>query len=289
MSDTAELDALEDALIHGIQDYMVKCGFRQVHLGLSGGVDSALTAYLAVKAAGRENTTCFYMPSRFSSQSSTEDAAEMAARLGCRYEILPIETAYAAFLSILEGIFEEKSFDITEENIQARIRGTLLMAYANKFNSMLLATGNKSESAMGYCTLYGDTNGVLGPIGDIFKTEVFAVCKRINEREKTAGKNAIIPQSIIDKAPSAELRPNQKDEDALPPYAVLDEILKLHLVDRLSAEEISERGKDKELTGHIIRTVARAEFKWRQMPPVLKVSSLTLNKGRPIVRYIYET
>jgi NAD+ synthase (glutamine-hydrolysing) len=285
-----ELDVLEGALVTGIRDFMAKCGFKKTHLGLSGGIDSALVAYLAVRAAGKENVTCFSMPSRFSSQGSRDDAAELAAALGCRYETLPIEAAFGAFLATLEGIFEGRPFDIAEENLQARIRGTLLMAYSNKFNSMLLTTGNKSELAMGYCTLYGDTNGALGPIGDLFKTEVFALCRRINGREQEAGREAIIPQAILDKPPSAELRPNQKDEDSLPPYEELDEILKLYLFSNLSADEIAARGKNRELAERIVRAAARAEFKRRQAPPVLKVSPRAFGMGRrmPIARAVYE-
>jgi NAD+ synthase (glutamine-hydrolysing) len=285
-----ELDVLEQGLIAGIKDYMRKCGFTRAHLGLSGGIDSALVAYLGVQAACKENIVCFSMPSRFSSQGSKDDAQELAANLGCRYETLPIEPVFGSFLSALEDVFEKRPFDIAEENLQARIRGTLLMAFSNKFNSMLLATGNKSELAMGYCTLYGDMNGALGPIGDLFKTEVFALCKRINERASSSGAKPPIPQAIIDKPPSAELRPNQKDQDSLPPYEVLDEILKLYLFDNLSKDEIASRGWDAELAGKIIKTVARAEFKRRQAPPVLKVSKRAFGMGRrmPIAREVYE-
>ncbi|MDR2522006.1 MAG: NAD(+) synthase, partial [Spirochaetaceae bacterium] len=166
----AELDFLENALVMGIRDYMAKCGFTRCHLGLSGGIDSALVACLAVRAAGRENVAAFSMPSRFSSAGSRDDALLLAGKLGCRYETLPIEPVYAAFLASLDGVFEGRPFDSAEENLQARIRGSLLMAFSNKFNSMLLTTGNKSELAMGYCTLYGDMNGALCPIGDVFKT-----------------------------------------------------------------------------------------------------------------------
>ncbi|MDR2194547.1 MAG: NAD+ synthase [Treponema sp.] len=285
-----ELDAVEEALIMGIRDYMAKCGFTCAHLGLSGGIDSALVAYLAVKAAGQDKTVCFSMPSRFSSQGSKDDAAELAARLGCRYVSLPIEPVFTSFLDALEPVFGKKPFDSTEENLQARIRGTLLMAYANKFSSILLATGNKSELAMGYCTLYGDTNGALCPIGDLFKTEVFALCRRINEKAVKQEGNIIIPEAILTKPPSAELRPNQKDQDSLPPYETLDEILRLYLFDNLSKEEIADKGWDAGLAEQIIKTVARAEFKRRQAPPVLKVSKRAFGMGRrmPIARDIYE-
>ncbi|MDR0656612.1 MAG: NAD+ synthase [Treponema sp.] len=285
-----ELDVLEEGLVMGIRDYMAKCGFKKAHLGLSGGIDSALVAYLGVKAIGSENIVCFSMPSRFSSQGSGDDAEELAENLSCRYETLPIERCFTAFQSTLEAVFEGRPFDIAEENLQARIRGTLLMAFSNKFNSMLLTTGNKSELAMGYCTLYGDMNGALGPIGDVFKTEVFALCRRINERSVEAEGKAIIPRAIIDKPPSAELRPNQKDQDSLPPYEILDEILRLYLYENLSKDEIAAKGWDGELAGSIIKTVARAEFKRRQAPPVLKVSYRAFGMGRrmPIARSIYE-
>ena len=267
----SNLDMIEETLIFGIRDFMEKCGFSRAHLGLSGGIDSSLVAYLAVQAAGPGNISCFFMPSRFSSQQSKQDAAEQAVILGCRCETLPIEEIYSACLSVLSGVFENRPFDAAEENLQSRIRGLLLMAFSNKWNSMLFTTGNKSEINMGYCTLYGDTNGAIAPIGDLYKTEVFALCKRINERSISAGGKIIIPQSIIDKAPSAELRPNQKDEDSLPPYEVLDGILKLYLDDKLSPEEITKKGWDGELVGKIIKTVTGSEFKRRQMPPPLRL------------------
>ena len=267
----SHFDKLEEILVSGIRDFMKKNGFSRAHLGLSGGIDSSLVAYLAAQAVGPENIVCLSMPSRFSSRQSKDDAAEQAAILGCRFEVIPIEGMYTAFLSALEGVFENRPFDVTEENLQSRIRGVLLMAFSNKFNSMLFATGNKSEIAMGYCTLYGDTDGAIAPIGDIYKTEVFALCKRINERSIAAGGKEIIPQAIIDKPPSAELRPNQKDEDSLPPYETLDQILKFYLDDKLYPEEIVKKGWDRDLVDRIIKTVDRMEFKRRQMPPILKV------------------
>ncbi|MDR2071070.1 MAG: NAD+ synthase [Treponema sp.] len=286
----SELDTLENALILGIREYMGKCGFSRAHLGLSGGIDSSLAAYLAVKALGGGKVAGFSMPSRFSSQGSKDDAEELARSLGCSYTPLPIEPVYVSFLSALKDVFQDRPFDSAEENLQARIRGTLLMAYSNKFGSMLLTTGNKSELAMGYCTLYGDMAGALAPIGDLFKTEVFALCRRINEKSRAAAGKDIIPEAIILKPPSAELRPNQKDQDTLPPYEDLDEILKLYLFENLSKDEIAARGWDAELAGRIIRTVALAEFKRRQAPPVLKVSPRAFGMGRrmPIARCIYE-
>jgi NAD+ synthase (glutamine-hydrolysing) len=250
---------------------MKKNGFSRAHLGLSGGVDSALVAYLAVQAAGAENVTCISLPSRFSSQGSKDDAAEMAANLRCRYETIPIEGIYSSYLASLEKVFENRPFDVAEENLQARIRGTLLMAYSNKFNSVLLATGNRSEGAMGYCTLYGDTCGALGPIGNLFKTDVYALCNRINARAAAAGEKQIIPQAIIDKSPSAELRPNQKDEDSLPPYDTLDAILRLCLCENLSPGEIAAKGWDSELVNRIVNTMTRMEFKRIQSPPSLPI------------------
>ncbi|MDR0376869.1 MAG: NAD+ synthase [Spirochaetaceae bacterium] len=285
-----ELDALEDALVLGIREYMEKCGFSRAHLGLSGGIDSSLAAYLAVKALGGGKVAGFSMPSRFSSQGSRDDAAELARNLGCSYTTLPIEPVYASFLTALTDVFQGRPFDSAEENLQARIRGTLLMAYSNKFGSMLLTTGNKSELAMGYCTLYGDMAGSLAPIGDLFKTEVFALCRRINEKSRAASGKDLIPEAVIRKPPSAELRPNQTDQDSLPPYEVLDEILKLYLFENLSIDEITARGWDAGLAGRVIRTVAQAEFKRRQAPPVLKVSPRAFGMGRrmPIARHIYE-
>jgi NAD+ synthase (glutamine-hydrolysing) len=286
----AELDILENALVLGIREYMEKCGFSRAHLGLSGGIDSALVAYLGVRAAGKDRIAAFSMPSRFSSRGSKDDAAELARNLGCSYSVLPIEPVFTSFLNTLKDTFEGRPFDLAEENLQARIRGTLLMAYSNKFDSMLLTTGNKSELAMGYCTLYGDMCGALGPIGDLFKTEVFALCRRINEKSRAAGNGSIIPDAILAKPPSAELRPNQKDQDSLPPYEELDQILKLYLFGNLSKQEIAGRGWDSSLVGSIIQTVARAEFKRRQAPPVLKVSPRAFGMGRrmPIARVVHE-
>ncbi|MDR1866762.1 MAG: NAD+ synthase [Treponema sp.] len=279
-----ELDSIEQALIMGIRDYMAKCGFKNAHIGLSGGIDSALVAYLAVRAIGADHVQCFSMPSRFSSQGSKDDARELALNLKCHYETVAIEPVFDAVLATVAPLFENRPFDSAEENIQARIRGLILMAYANKFNSMLLATGNKSELAMGYCTIYGDMCGALAPIGDLFKTDVFALCRRINKR------SPVIPEAILTKAPSAELRPNQRDQDSLPPYHVLDAILKYYLFDNLSTDEIAAQGYDHAVVRDIIRTVARAEFKRRQAPPVLKVSKRAFGMGRrmPIARAGYE-
>ncbi len=285
-----ELDVIENALVLGIRGYMEKCGFKKAHLGLSGGIDSALVAHLAVRAIGAENVRCFGLPSRFSSQGSVDDARALAANLGTPFDLLGIEDAFAAYLGTLAPLFGDRPFDLAEENLQARIRGTLLMAYSNKFDSMLLTTGNKSELAMGYCTLYGDMSGALAPIGDLFKVEVFALCRRINERSAAAGGKPLIPEAILTKPPSAELRPNQTDQDSLPPYEDLDEVLRLYLIENLSRSEIVDRGWDGALATRIIRAVARAEYKRRQAPPVIKVSPRAFGMGRrmPIARHAYE-
>jgi len=266
-----QLDAIEVSLVQGIRDYMSRSGFAQCHLGLSGGLDSALVACLAVQAVGKENVVCLILPSRFTSQRSLDDAVELATHLGCRYEMLSIEPLYASFLETLQPLFAGLPFDTAEENLQSRIRGTLLMAFSNKFKSMLLAGSNKSELAMGYCTLYGDMNGGLAPIGDLYKTEIFDLCHRINEKSRSHSGKEIIPATILTKPPSAELRPNQTDQDSLPPYEVLDAVLRLHFDDRMPEEIVETLGVDKELVANIIQIAAATEFKRRQAPPVVSV------------------
>jgi NAD+ synthase (glutamine-hydrolysing) len=275
---------IESALVLGLRDYLAKCGFERAHLGLSGGIDSSLTAVLAVRALGPDSVKAFAMPSRYSSKASMDDAAELARRLGIHLDTLPIEGIFGSFLSSLEPVFEAREPDITEENLQARIRGSLLMAYSNKFGSLLLATGNKSELATGYCTLYGDMNGGLAVIGDLFKTEVYELARHINQNEK------IIPETVLEKDPSAELRPAQRDEDSLPPYDTLDKVLFLYLLENLTLEQIVARGFKKDLVSQILRMVGRAEYKRRQAPPVLKVSPRAFGTGRrmPIARHIFE-
>lgn len=277
-------EEMEKALVSGIRDYMAKCGFKKAHLGLSGGIDSALVAVLAVKALGKENVKGFALPSRYSSDGSKSDAYDLAKRLGIECDTIAIEKPFASLLETLEPVFNGLPFDLAEENLQARIRGILLMAYSNKFNSMLLTTGNKSELATGYCTLYGDMCGALAVIGDLFKTEVYALCESINSREE------LIPRSTITKAPSAELRPDQKDQDSLPEYAVLDAILDEYLINNKSAAEIIELDFDSAVVHKILSMVARSEYKRRQAPPVLKISSRAFGMGRrmPIARSSYE-
>ena len=271
---------IEAALVLGIRDYVRKCGFTRVHLGLSGGIDSALVAVLAVEALGADRVAVFGLPSRYSSEGSIADARALAEALGISMKLLSIEKIFTANLETLGPVFEGTKPDITEENIQARIRGTLLMAYSNKFNSLLLTTGNKSELATGYCTLYGDMSGGLAVIGDLLKTQVYALARSINAR------GPLIPEAILSKPPSAELRPDQKDQDSLPPYETLDAILERHLVKNMSIEEISACGFESGLVRTVVGMVEKAEYKRRQAPPVLKVSSKAFGTGRriPIAR-----
>jgi len=277
-------EEIESALITGIRDYLAKCGFSRVHLGLSGGIDSALVAVLAVKALGPENVHAFALPSRYSSPESEKDARELAENLGISIDTISIEDLFPVYCSVLEPFFKGKDPDLTEENIQARIRGTLMMAYSNKWSSLLLVTGNKSELATGYCTLYGDMCGSLAVIGDLFKTEVYRLSRYINRNGE------IIPESILTKPPSAELRHDQKDEDSLPPYELLDEVLRLYVLENHTKEEIVEKGFDPDLVTRILTLVGRAEYKRRQAPPVLKISPRAFGTGRrmPIARKIYE-
>ncbi len=278
------MQEIEEALVLGIRDYLRKCGFSRVHLGLSGGIDSALVAALAAKALGPEAVVAFGLPSRYSSEGSVNDARKLCENIGVKYFILSIEKPFEAFLKTLEPHFSGYDPDITEENLQARIRGTLLMAYSNKTGSLLLATGNKSELATGYCTLYGDMCGGLAVIGDLFKTEVFALCRYMNRNGE------VIPEETIIKPPSAELRPDQKDEDSLPPYDLLDQVLDHYLLRSETGEEIVGHGYDRDLVEKVLRLVGRAEYKRRQAPPVLKVSRKAFGTGRrmPIARTIYE-
>ncbi len=276
---------IEKALILGLKDYLAKCSFKKVHLGLSGGIDSAIVAYLAVKALGKENVKVFAMPSEFSSEGSITDAQKLSDNLGLKMEVIPIKNIYSQFLFQLDPFFKDTSFGLAEENLQARVRGTLMMAYSNKFNSLLLTTGNKSELSVGYCTLYGDMAGGLDILGDLFKTDVFELCRYINRRE-----GEVIPESIISKPPSAELRPDQKDEDSLPPYNILDNILKLYILDNLSKKDIIEKGYDEKTVSFVISLVAKAEYKRVQAPLVLKISPRAFGIGRrvPLARKIYE-
>jgi len=275
---------IERALVLGIRDYLKKCGFSRVHLGLSGGIDSALVAVLAVSAVGKEKVTAFALPSRYSSPSSLADARTLCENLGIRLEVVSIEDIFPAYLSTLGPLFGNRKPDITEENLQARIRSTLLMAYANKFGSILLTTGNKSELATGYCTLYGDMSGALAVIGDLFKTEVYELARAINTRGE------LIPQTILTKAPSAELRHDQTDQDSLPAYGPLDKMLHAYILQNKTKQQMLEMGFDRTLLEQVLTMVARAEYKRRQAPPVLKISPRAFGTGRrmPIARSIFE-
>ena len=269
--------ALHEALVLGLRDYTQKCGFKSVVLGLSGGIDSAATACLAVAALGRENVLGVSMPSQFSSKGSIEDARELARNLGIRWETIPIQNIFEQFKSTLQPLFKGRPEDTTEENIQARIRGTTLMALSNKFGHMLLTTGNKSEVAVGYCTLYGDMNGGLGVIADVPKTMVYELARYINRQRP------VIPESSLTKPPSAELRPNQTDQDSLPPYDVLDAIIKLYIEEAKStAEIIKETGYDEKLVRDIVRKIDLNEYKRKQAPPCLRVTSKAFGIGRRV-------
>jgi len=260
----------------GVRDYVRKCGFSSVVLGLSGGIDSALTAVIAVEALGAERVMGVSMPSRYSSAGSLGDAEALARHLGIRFEVLPIEPVFQAVERQLAGVFAGRPADITEENIQSRLRGLTLMALSNKFGSLVLTTGNKSEMAVGYCTLYGDMCGALAVIGDVFKTDVYRIARWVNrERE-------IIPAASLTKPPSAELRPNQTDQDSLPPYETLDAILQLYVVEDLGKEEIVRRGFDPAVVNDVINKVTFSEYKRRQAAPGLKVSPRAFGMGRRV-------
>lgn len=275
----SKFELIYEALICGISDYFNKQNFKQALLGLSGGIDSALTLVLAVKALGKENVMAVLLPSAFSSDHSVEDAMQLVKNLGCRHQTLPIEDNFQSVLKTLEPSFAGTTFNLAEENIQARLRGVLLMALSNKFGYILLNTSNKSEMAVGYGTLYGDMCGGLAVIGDVYKTEVYELCHFIN-REKE-----IIPQHTITKAPSAELRPNQKDSDSLPEYDILDKILFQYIENKKSAEAIHRLGFDAELVKKVINMVNKNEYKRKQAAPVLRVSPKAFGMGRrmPIV------
>jgi NAD+ synthetase len=269
--------SLHAALVLGLRDYVQKCGFKSVVLGLSGGIDSAVTACLAVAALGKENVMGISLPSQFSSQGSLDDARQLAANLGIRYEVIPIQETFQALKGAFKGLFKGLPEDTTEENMQARIRGTILMAVSNKFGHMLLTTGNKSELAVGYCTLYGDMNGGLGVIADVPKTMVYDLARFINARQP------MIPDASITKPPSAELRPNQTDQDSLPPYEVLDAILKCYVEEAKSAAEIiAETGYVEKLVRDIVRKIDLNEYKRKQAAPVLRVTTKAFGIGRRV-------
>ena len=263
------------ALVLGTRDYVRKCEFSKVLVGLSGGIDSALVAAIAVEALGAENVVGVGMPSEYSSLGSIEDARKLAKNLGVRFELLPVHNVFAQYQEVLKRLFAGTPFGLAEENLQSRIRGTLLMALSNKFGALVLTTGNKSEMSTGYCTLYGDMVGALAVIGDVMKTRVYALSRYANrERE-------VIPRETLEKAPSAELRPEQRDTDSLPPYEVLDPILEAYVERYCSAEQIAEeQGVEVGLVRSVIQLVERSEYKRQQAAPVLKVTRKSFGMGR---------
>lgn len=273
-------EQLFTALSLGLRDYVTKCGFKSVVLGLSGGIDSALTAVLAVDALGCDRVMGVAMPARYSSEGSLTDAAALAKNLGIRYEVLPIEPVFCATEKQLEKIFKEMKPDQTEENLQSRLRGTTLMALSNKFGSLVLTTGNKSEMAVGYCTLYGDMNGALAPLADVLKTDVYQVARWVNAAGRFPGE--VIPVNSLVKPPSAELRPNQVDQDSLPPYETLDAILDLYIVKNLGKDEIVSKGFDPSVVNDVLNKVNFAEYKRRQAAPALRISLRAFGMGRRI-------
>ncbi len=269
-----KVESVYEALVLGLRDYIRKCGFSRAVLGLSGGIDSAVTCCLAAEALGSENVLGISMPSLFSSPGSVEDSRRLAENLGIEFKIIPISNIYSGYLETLAEHFRGKEADITEENIQARIRGNILMAFSNKFGHLVLSTGNKSEVAVGYCTLYGDMSGGLSVISDVPKTMVYQLARFIN-RDKQ-----LIPREIIEKAPSAELKPNQLDQDTLPPYDILDQILCYYLDEGYSAGDIIRKGFSPETVRWVITTVDRNEYKRKQAAPGLKVTSKAFGVGR---------
>ena len=269
-----DIESVYNALVLGTRDYVKKCGFKKAVIGLSGGIDSAVTAVIAVKALGKNKVLGVTMPSTFSSKGSVDDSMVLAKRLGIKCELIPIKSVYNAYTKTLSGVFAGLPFDVTEENLQARIRGKILMAISNKHGYLVLTTGNKSELAVGYCTLYGDMCGGLAVISDIPKTMVYSLAEYINRRKE------IIPADTIEKPPSAELRPNQKDQDSLPSYDVLDGVLRAYVEESKDVGDIIEMGYDESLVKDIINKVDRNEYKRKQAAPGLKVTTKAFGTGR---------
>lgn len=268
------IESVYNGLVLGVRDYLKKCGFKKVVIGLSGGIDSSVVACIAVDAIGKDNVLGVTMPGPFSSRGSIEDSKRLAENLGIEFKVIPINDIYHSYLDTLKDSFKNRPSDTTEENIQARIRGNTIMAFSNKFGHLVLTTGNKSELAVGYCTLYGDMSGGLAVIGDVPKTMVYEIARYINRKKK------IIPITVIKKPPSAELKPNQTDQDTLPPYEILDPILQYYIEDGLSKEEIVAKGYKKEIVEWVIKAVNQNEYKRRQAPPVLKVTTKSFGPGR---------
>ncbi|MBD2188653.1 NAD+ synthase [Pseudanabaena mucicola] len=279
-SNDAEIFA---ALVLGVRDYVQKCRFRQVVIGLSGGIDSALVAAIAAEAIGKDNVLGVLMPSPYSSEHSITDALALAHNLGIKTHTIPIQPMMSAFDQSLATLFADRSSDVTEENLQSRIRGSLLMAISNKFGHLLISTGNKSEVSVGYCTLYGDMNGGLAAIADVPKTRVFSICEWLNRTnsplEIKQGSTEVIPVNIITKPPSAELKPDQLDQDSLPPYDILDDILDQLIHQHRSATEIIASGHEQAVVERVVRLVKIAEFKRRQAAPGLKITDRAFGSG----------
>jgi len=271
-----ELEQMRRALELGLSDYVDKNGFGDIVLGVSGGIDSALTAALAVEALGPERVHCVSMPSRYSSEDTRRDAERLARNLGTDFLELPIDSIFDGYEQTLSSVFEGREADITEENLQARIRGTLLMALSNKFGWLVVATGNKSELSVGYATLYGDMAGGFALLKDVFKTDVFRLAKHLNDH---AGRE-LIPETIIERAPSAELRADQKDEDSLPPYPALDKVLEAYVEEDRSHEELTTDGFDQDVVDRAIALIDRAEYKRRQAPPGVKLRPKAFGRDR---------
>jgi len=271
---SSEEDDLIDSLVLGLRDYTKKNGFKKVVLGLSGGMDSSLVAALAVKALGKENVIGVMMPSRITSDESKKDAVELAKNLGIETFEIPIESVFDSINGLMRPVFSDRTHDVTEENFQARIRGIILMGLSNKFGWLVLATGNKSEMATGYATLYGDMAGGLAILKDLYKTQIYRIAKRINEQTGTE----IIPRNVFLKAPTAELREGQKDQDSLPPYEILDGILRLYIEESFSLDEIVSKGFDRETVEYVLRLLQRSEYKRKQGAPGIKVSKRAFGK-----------
>ncbi len=273
-------DKVFAALTLGVRDYLHKSGFKSAILGLSGGIDSALTAVIACRALGAENVHCVALPSPYTAKMSVDDAALLADNLGCHFSVMPIQEVMEAYRRVLEPAFAGRGEDVTEQNIQARIRGNLLMALSNKFGHLLLSTGNKSEMAVGYCTLYGDMSGGLAVLADVPKMMVYELARWINRQQE------IIPERILNRPPSAELKPDQTDQDDLPPYEILDPILTAYLEDHLGVEEIVAKGFKRKVVRDVVSRIKRNEYKRKQAPLGLKVTSKAFGHGRryPVVQ-----
>jgi len=268
------MEILHHALVMGVKDYARKCGFKSAVLGLSGGIDSAVTACIAVEALGSKNVTGVFMPSVYSAQESHNDALALARNLGIPFHIIPIHSIFQAYQESLAEVFKGLQTDTTEENVQARIRGNILMALSNKHGHLVLSTGNKAEVGVGYCTLYGDMAGGLAVISDVTKTSVYKLAHYINRKQE------VVPQNTIRKAPTAELRPNQTDQDSLPEYDILDEILRLRIEEHMSTDEIMDHGFQADTVREVLKMIYRNEYKRRQAAPGLKVTMRAFGTGR---------